>query len=91
MLLNLYEAEQVAMERAKDALREAEQAQLIRTVKGSRESRGRRLMTAILRGLQAIVVPVSVPEPRKTERQNRSAFSNTVCSEPSSHSAECCC
>ena len=91
MLSNHYEVEQVMMERVRDALREAEQARLIRTVKGARKSQGRRPMTAILRRLQAIVVPVFVSEPRRTERLCRSAFSETVCSESSGHSAECCC
>ena len=41
MLPDYFEAERVMMERVRDALREAEQARLIREVKGSRESQGR--------------------------------------------------
>jgi hypothetical protein len=89
MLMNHYEAERVMAERVKDALREAEQARLIQMVTGSRESQGGRLVAAILRWLQATVVPVFVPGPRRTDTLCRSAFSKTVCSMPCSHSTEC--
>ena len=89
MLLNHYEAEQVMMERVKDALREAEKTRLIRAVKGPRESQGRRLVTATLRILQTVVVPVFVPGRRRADWPCRDALSKTVCSTPSGHSAEC--
>jgi hypothetical protein len=48
MYFNLYEAQLLAKERMKDALREAEQERLIGAAKGLRKSRGWRLPVVLV-------------------------------------------
>ncbi len=48
MYFNPYEAQLLAKERMKDALREAEQERLIRAAKGPRKSRAWRLPVALI-------------------------------------------
>jgi hypothetical protein len=60
MMLNPYLAQRLREERVKDALRKAEQAPLIRAVKGPRKSRERlRSVAQILKTL-----PVRVAKPK---------------------------
>jgi len=48
MWFNPFLAQQLAEERMKDAMREAEQARLIRAVQGPRKARGWRLPVALI-------------------------------------------
>ena len=57
MMYNPYLAQQLREERVKDALRNAEQARLIRAAEGPRKSQGWRLpVTLILKSLLALFI-----------------------------------
>jgi hypothetical protein len=48
MYLNLYEAQQIARERIKDSMREAEHFRLVRSAKGPRQAREWRLSAGLI-------------------------------------------
>jgi hypothetical protein len=76
MIFNLYLARQVAGERRKDAVREAEQERLIRAVQGPREARiGRLREASILSSARAILMDHRGDEPRR--RSPSTASSST--------------
>lgn len=77
MLFNSWTAYWLAQERMKDAMREAEQARLIRAAKGPRKERKWRLQAAlILESLLAIFTDRRVDEPR---RRSPSIASSPTC------------
>jgi hypothetical protein len=88
MLFNHHEAEQMMKARAKDVLREAEQARLIRASKGPTESRRWwRPVTLILTSLLAISIPIL--KGRRTNEPRGYTLSETAHSKPSCQPAEC--
>ena len=88
MLFNHYEAEQMMKAHAKDVLREAEQARLIRVLKGPREPRRwRRPVTLILTSLLPISIPIL--RGRRTSEPHGYTLSETAHSRPSCQPAEC--
>ena len=87
-MFNHHEAEQMMKARAKDVLREAEQARLIRVSKGPREwQRWWRPITLILTSL----LPISIPtlKGRRTTEQCGYTLSETTHSKPGCQPAEC--
>ena len=88
MLFNHHEAEQMMKARAKDALREAEQARLIRASEGPRESRRWwRPIALILTSLLPISIPIL--KGRRTNEPRGRTPRDTAHSKPSCQPAEC--
>jgi len=77
MCLNVYEIQLIARQRMKDAIREAEQARLIRSAKGSRLSSRRRWPVALT--LTSLLGILTSSRPNEPCCQSLSPTPNSTC------------